>query len=175
MFSLNVPVPGQVDRLASELHPKLTRFERIRERHTLLAKRFDTALDDDADSLPRLRERLRPILRERRSGGSGIDLRVTGLDYFETPPRGPGPVVYLTVESPDLHALHRRLCESFGTVEGMEGEGYVPHVTLARGGRIADAADLVDRTEIEPVAWTANEVQIWDSRYREPAARIPLR
>ena len=173
MFSLNVPVPGQVARLASELHPELTRFERIRERHTLLAKRFDTGLDDDADSLPRLRERLRPLLRSHAAGS--LDLRVTGLDYFETPPRGPGPVVYLVVESADLDALHRRLCESFGTVEGMEGEEYDPHVTLARGGRIADATDLIERTSIEPIAWTTEELRIRDSRYREDAARIPLR
>jgi 2'-5' RNA ligase len=172
VFSLNVPVPGQVARLASELHPELTRFERIRERHSLLAKRFDTALDDDADSLPRLRERLRPLLRSHDAGS--LDLRVTGLDYFETPPRGPGPVVYLVVESADLDALHRRLCESFGTVEGMEGEEYDPHVTLARGGRIADATDLIERTSIEPVAWTTEELRIRDSRYREDAARIRL-
>ncbi|MGQ4556523.1 2'-5' RNA ligase family protein [Halobellus sp. GM3] len=172
MFSLNVPVPGQVARLASELHPELTRFERIRERHTLLAKRFDTALDDHADSLPRLRERLRPLLR--RHAPASLELRVTGLDYFETPPRGPGPVVYLAVESADLRALHRRLCDSFGTVEGLEGDGYVPHVTLARGGRVADAADLVARREIEPIEWTAGELRVWDSRYREDATRIPL-
>jgi 2'-5' RNA ligase len=172
VFSLNVPVPGQVARLASELHPELTRFERIRERHSLLAKRFDTALDDDADSLPRLRERLRPLLRSH--GAKSLDLRVTVLDYFETPPRGPGPVVYLVVESDDVYALHRRLCESFGTVEGLEGDEYDPHVTLARGGRISDAVDLIERTEIEPVAWTTEEVRIRDSRYREDAARIPL-
>ncbi|RLM56742.1 2'-5' RNA ligase family protein [Halobellus sp. Atlit-31R] len=171
MFSLNVPVPGEVGRLAAELHPELTRFERLRDRHTLVAKRFDTALDPDAGSLPRLRERLRPLLR----GCGGIELRVTGLDYFETPARGPGPVVYLAVESPSLHGLHGELCESFGAVAGMEGDAYVPHVTLARGGRNDDADDLVARTEINPIAWTAGELRIWDSRYREAAARIPLR
>ncbi|WP_049985559.1 2'-5' RNA ligase family protein [Halobellus rufus] len=179
MFSLNVPVPGQLKRVASELHPELTRFERIRERHTLVAKRFDTTLDDDADSLPRLRERLRPLLREYDTGGqrdpAGIDLRVTGLDYFETPARGTGPVVFLAVESDGLRALHRRLCESFGTVSGIEGGDYVPHVTLARGGRVADAEDLVERTSVDPIEWTATELHVWDSRYREAAARLPLR
>ncbi|MFB6250506.1 MAG: 2'-5' RNA ligase family protein [Halobellus sp.] len=171
MFSLNVPVPGRVDRLAADLHPELTRFERIRERHTLLAKRFDTALDDEADSLPRLRERLRPLLR----GVDEIDLRISGLDCFEIPTRGSGPVVYLDVESADLHTLHRRLCEVFGTVPELEGDEYVPHVTLARGGRIDDATDLIARREIDPIEWTAGELQIWDSRYREAAARLPLR
>lgn len=174
MFSLNVPVPGQLRRLAGDLHPELVRFDRIRERHTLLAKRFDTGLDDDADSLPRLRERLRPLLRHSGLTDGGIDLSATGLDYFETPPRGPGPVVYLAVESPDLHALHRRLCDEFGTVAGMEGEEYVPHVTLARGGSVADADDLVGRHAIDPVRWTAGELRIRDSRYREDAARLPL-
>lgn len=172
MFSLNVPVPGQVRRLAGDLHPELARFDRIRERHTLLAKRFDSGLDDDADSLPRLRERLRPLLR--RHGADGIDLRVTRLDYFETPTRGPGPVVYLAVESADLNALHRRLCDAFGIVAGMEGDEYVPHVTLARGGQVADAVDLVDRRSIDPVGWTAGELRIRDSRYREDAARLRL-
>ena len=181
VFSLNVPVPGKVRRVAGDLHPELVGFDRVRERHTLLAKRFDTALDDDADSLPRLRERLRPILRAHAggdrepAGGGGLRLRVTGLDYFERPTRGPGPVVYLAVESPDLRALHDRLCDAFGTVTGMEGAAYVPHVTLARGGRVADTADLVDRLSIEPVAWTAGELRVHDSRYREDAARLPLR
>jgi len=173
VFSLNVPVPGRVRRVAGDLHPELARFDRLRERHSLLLKRFDTALDDDADSLPRLRERLRPLLS--RQGGGGLDLRVTGLDYFETPPHGPGPVVYLTVESADLRALHHRLCGAFGAVTGMEGTEYVPHVTLARGGRIVDAADLADRRAIDPVEWTAGELRIGtartprDCRWGEPA------
>ncbi|MFB6092111.1 MAG: 2'-5' RNA ligase family protein [Haloquadratum sp.] len=172
MFSLNVPVPGRVERTTAELQPELVRFERLRERHSLVAKRFDTALDDDADSLPRLRERLRRLLR--RHAPDDLDLRVTGLDYFEDPLRGPGPVVYLAVDSPDLVALHRRLCESFGTVEGLEGDGYVPHVTLARGGDVDDAAALAERTHPDPVDWTARELHVWDSRYREVAARLPL-
>lgn len=172
MFSLNVPVPVAVRRLADDLHPELARFDRIRERHTLVAKRFDTRLDDDADSLPRLRERLRPLFRgfDRRA----LDLRVTGLDCFETPIRGPGPVVYLAVDSPDLRALHRRLCAAFGTVEGMEGEAYVPHVTLARGGAVADATDLVERRSVDPIAWSAEELHVHDARYQEDAARLRL-
>lgn len=178
MFSLNVPVPGVVRRVADKLHPDLVGFDRVRDRHTLLAKRFDTGLDGDADSLPRLRERLRPILRDHGRAGDGtaggLDLRVTGLDYFERPTRGPGPVIYLAVESPDLHALHRRLCAAFGAVAGMEDDEYVPHVTLARSGRVADAAALIDRRSIEPIRWTAGELRIHDSRYREDAAQLPL-
>ncbi|ADQ65794.1 hypothetical protein C499_11341 [Halogeometricum borinquense DSM 11551] len=170
MFSLNVPVPGQVERLAGDLHPALTPFDAVRDRHTLVVKRFDTNLDPDADSLPRLRERLRETLRSV----APFEARIDGIDYFERPTRGDGPVVYLRVESSGLHELHRRLCTEFGTVEGMEGDEYTPHVTLARGGRIDDAAALAER-EIEAVRWTVGEVRVWDSRYREDAARIPLR
>lgn len=170
MFSLNVPVPGQVERLAADLHPALTAFDSIRERHSLVVKRFDTSLDPDADSLPRLRERLRETLR----GVAPFEARVDGIDYFERPTRGEGPVVYLRVESSGLYDLHGRLCESFGTVPEMEGDDYTPHVTLARGGRIDDAAALADR-EIDEIRWTVGEVGVWDSRYREDAARIPLR
>lgn len=169
MFSLNVPVPGRVERVASDLHPVLTPFNSVRERHGLVLKRFDTGLDPDASSLPRLRERLRETLH----GVDPFEARVDGIDYFGRPTRGEGPVVYLRVESPGLHRLHDRLCASFGRVEGMEGDDYTPHITLARGGRIADAASLAER-EIEPVEWTVGEVRIWDSRHREDVARLPL-
>jgi 2'-5' RNA ligase len=56
----------------------------------------------------------------------------------------------------------------------MEGDDYVPHVTLARGGSVADAADLASRRSIDAVGWTAGELRIRDSRYREDAARLPL-
>ena len=169
MFSLNVPVPGRVERLASDLHPALTSFDSIRERHSLVVKRFDTTLDADADSLPRLRERLRGTLR----GVDPFEIRTDGIDAFEVPTKGPGPVVYLAIESPGLFDLHDRLCAEFGTVPKMEGEEYTPHVTLARGGRIDDARALVER-DIEAVRWTVDEVRVWDGRYREDAARIPL-
>lgn len=169
MFSLNVPVPGRVDRLASELHPALTPFDSIRERHSLVVKRFDTTLDSDADSLPRLRERLRGTLR----GVDPFEVRTDGIDAFEVPTRGEGPVVYLAIESSGLFDLHDRLCEEFGTVPEMEGDDYTPHVTLARGGRIEDARTLAAR-DVEDVRWTVEAVGVWDARYREDAARIPL-
>ncbi|SFR32600.1 2'-5' RNA ligase family protein [Halogeometricum limi] len=170
MFSLNVPVHGRVRRLAADLHPELTPFDRVRERHSLVVKRFDTSLDPDADSLPHLRERLRETLR----GVEPFEIRVDGIDFFERPTRGPGPVVYLTVKSPGLYDLHDRLCESFGTVAGLEGSEYTPHVTLARGGSVADAETLRERA-VDEVRWTVDEVGVWDSRYRENAARIPIR
>jgi 2'-5' RNA ligase len=169
VFSLNVSVPGAVRRVALDLHPRLTPFDSVRDRHTLLAKRFDTTLDADAESLPRLRERLRDVLRPV----APFEARTDGIDYFERPTRGEGPVVYLGVESEGLHDLHRRLCAEFGTVEGMEGPDFTPHVTLARGGRVEDA-EALSRRSVDTTRWTVREVRIWDARYRETAARISL-
>jgi hypothetical protein len=178
VFSLNVPVPGEVARLASDLHPRLVGFETVRERHTLVCKRFETergTAGDDAltaagdDALPRLRERLRPVL----AGTPAFEARVVGVDAFEQPARGSGPVVYLRVESPGLRRLHRRLTDAFGVVDGLEGDDYVPHITLARGSA-GMALDDLREWPVEPVAWTVSTLVIWDSRYREPVARYGL-
>lgn len=163
VYSLNVPLPGAVERLAADLRPRLTPFDRVRERHTLLGKRFQE------ENLHRLRERLRPAL----AGTPTFEVGVDGIDFFENPPSGPGPVVYLTVESPGLMQLHERLYETFSGVEGLEGAGFVPHVTLARGGSI-ETAEALREMEIEPVVWTASELHLWDPRYRESVAQIGL-
>ncbi|MFC6772455.1 2'-5' RNA ligase family protein, partial [Halorubrum pallidum] len=52
MFSLNVPLPPAVSRIARDLHPKFSGFDRVRDRHTLVCKRFgvdDVRADTDAD------------------------------------------------------------------------------------------------------------------------------
>ena len=177
MFSLNVPVPPAIDRIASDLHPTLASFDRIRERHTLVCKRF--AVDDVAPpggpdpsrdrAVAVLRERLRPLLR----GTDPFPVRVAGVDAFREPTRGPGPVVYLAVESRTLERLHRRLCGVFDPVEGIEGDGYVPHVTLARGGDDA-ALRRALAADIEPVAWEVTELELYDPEFREPAATLRL-
>lgn len=164
MYSLNVPVPGGVQRLAAELHPRLTAFDTVRERHTLVVKRLGD------DSLARLRERLRPLLRDEPA----FEARVTGVDFFERPTKGTGPVVYLAVESPGLVALHDRLCEAFDPIDGLEGDDYVPHVTLARGGSIADAEALAD-LDVDSVSWTVSALDLWSAEFREPAATLRLR
>jgi 2'-5' RNA ligase len=167
VFSLNVPVPGEVARVAASLHPSLVAagVERFRDRYSLVVKRFE-----GADDLPRLRERLRPVLR----GQPAFEARVTAVDAFVDPPRGPGPVVYLVVESPGLGALHDRLVDRFGAVEGLEGDDYTPHVTLGRGGSF-DAATLADLSDaVDPVTWTVSELGVYDSRYRETVARLSL-
>jgi 2'-5' RNA ligase len=163
VFSLNAPVPGTVARLAAELRPELTPFERVRDRHTLLVKRFEER------SLDRVRKRLRGVLRPTPA----FQARVTGVNFFADPPSGSAPVVYLVVDSPGLRDVHERLVEAFGGVEGLEGPDYVPHVTLARGGELADARRLRDR-EVQPVTWTVSRLQFWNARYREVVGSVGL-
>ena len=167
MVSLNVPVDGRVKRLAADLRPRLAAFDRVRERHSLVCKRFESA-DDAATLATELRTEL------AATSAPAFEAAVTGVDYFETPLRGPGPVVYLVVESPGLVQLHHRLVERFGAVEGMEGDDYVPHVTLARGGSVDDADRLVDAVDVDAVTWTVSRLHLWDQRYRERVATIGL-
>ncbi len=186
MFSLNVPLPPAVDRLAVDLHPKLRGFDRVRERHTLVAKRF--GVDDvpgarsgrrpDSDghgagskdvALARLREELHPLL----AGTDPFDAAITRIDAFDRPARGPDPVVYLAVESDALARIHRRLCAAFDPVDGIEGDAYVPHVTLARGGSSEAVASLVD-VPIDPIEWRVHELELYDSEFREVAGRMAL-
>jgi 2'-5' RNA ligase len=166
VYSLNVPVPGAVERLAADLHPKLAGFDRLRDRHSIVCKRFEA----DEHDLHYLRERLRRAL----SPTPAFEARVTGIDAFETPTHGPGPVVYLAVESPGLRDLHSRLVEVFGAVhDDLEGPAYVPHVTLARDGPTG-AVDRLLATDVDPVTWTVSELHLWSRRRRETAWTVPL-
>jgi 2'-5' RNA ligase len=161
--SVNVPVPGRVERLADDLRPALSAFDRVRDRHTLLCKRLPEA------EPTRLTKRVRVALERTPA----FEARVTGVDFFAEPARGPGPVVYLAVESPGLRETHERLCATFPPVEGVEGAAYTPHVTLARGGSVADAERLRER-EVDPVTWTVSALELYDADHREPTARVPL-
>ncbi|MEF8773282.1 MAG: 2'-5' RNA ligase family protein, partial [Halobacteriales archaeon] len=150
MYSLNVPVPGRVARLAADLAPELSAFDRVRDRHTLVLKRLG---DPDPDEHARIQQRARRAL-----AGTGLfEARIARVGRFERPPAGPAPVVYLAVEEAGLRAAHQRLVEEFTAVEGMEGDAYVPHVTLARGGATEAAARLSGR-EVGPVTWTVEEL-----------------
>lgn len=205
MFSLNVPVPPAVDRLVEELRPELGRFERIRERRTLVCKRLGADLLSDPHrppekdaALSQLRSELRPLVR----GTGPFRVEITGIDAFEEPTAGPGPVVYFVVESESLVRLHWRLVRAFGGIEEIEGEEYVPHVTLARGMKQAtnefgtesnefnnvrdefgrqggsDVERELDRLrsavgEIS-VVWEVDELELWDPEFRESAGRIRL-
>lgn len=165
MYSLNVPVPGVVKRLAADLHPKLTGFDRVRDRHTLVCKRLEGEVDPH-----RVREQLRPVLAD----ASTFEARIDRIDYFGRPPHGSAPVVYLAVESPGLRALHDRLVDVFGAVEGLEGgDDYAPHVTLARGGSLETARELATEP-IDPVTWTVSRLDLRSREYREAVASLPL-
>lgn len=166
MYSLNVPIPGEVERLAESLRPALLGFETIRERHTLLCKRLG---DAPPGGVPRLREQVRTAL----AGAPAFEARISGIDYFAHPPLGPGPVVYLAVESPGLRRVHQRLMADFSAVAEFEGDDYVPHVTLARGGDVATARQLAEQ-EVEPVTWTVNRLVLWDATYEESVAEFSL-
>lgn len=163
MFSINVPVPGTVARLAGQLRPRLTPFERVRDRHTLVVKRFEE------ENLSAIRKRIRRAIRP----APAFEARTAGLGYFADPPTGTGPVVYLRIESPGLVDLHDRLVEEFGAIDGLEGDDYVPHVTLARGGDVADARTLA-ALEVDDVVWTVSRLVLWDPTYREAVGSIRL-
>jgi len=159
VYSLNAPVPSAVARLASGLAAGLHDAD-VRTRHTLVVKRLGNG--DRATVAGRVREAL--------AGAPACEARVTGLDAFDDPTAGRAPVVYLAVESPGLVRVHERLCEAFDRVAGLEGEAYVPHVTVARGG---DARRLLDR-EVEPVTWTVDRLELWDPAYRETVESVAL-
>lgn len=194
MFSLNVPLPPAVDRLAGDLHPKLTGFDRVRDRHTLVCKRFgvedvrseeseggdggeEDGRGENRDSPPRQEavDRLRERLRRPLAGTDPFEVAVTGVDVFDAPRSGSRPVVYLAVESDELIRLHRRLCAAFGAIDGIEGDEYVPHITLARGGNPEPGvvADLVT-AEFDPIRWRVHALDVWDPEYREAAATVEL-
>lgn len=159
VYSLNAPVPPAVARLASGLASQL-RTADARTRHTLMVKRLGDGRF--AETAQRAREAL--------AGAPACEARVTGVGCFETPPDGRGPVVYLAVESPGLLVIHTRLCEAFDPVEGVEGDEYVPHITIARRG---DAPRLAGR-EVEPVTWTVDRLEFWDADHREVVESVSL-
>lgn len=164
--SLNVPVPGRLKRLAADLEPDLYEFDRVRERHTLILKRFGEHTPAEYASLE---EQVRRVL----SGAPAFEARATGIDTFEQPVWGPGPVVYLAIESPGLVGLHDRLCVEFSVVGDIEDGNYTPHVTLARGGSPERVRRLRER-EIDPVAWTVSELVFWDGTHEEVISRVSL-
>jgi 2'-5' RNA ligase len=166
VYSLNVPIPGQVARVAADLRPRLTGFDRIRDRHTLVLKRLG---DLDHATFSSMEKAVRQVL----DGAPAVEAAVTGIDAFQEPVTGPAPVVYLAVDSPGLFDLHRRLLEVVDPVAGLEGPDYVPHVTLARGGDSV-ALERVLQPSIEPVSWTVTTLEFWDAGRNERAGRLSL-
>jgi len=160
-YSLNVPVPAEVARLAAGLATECRTAE-VRERHTLVLKRLG-----EAEDYRRLIGQVRDLL-----GGTGAILaRVEGVDTFEAPPSGRAPVAYLTVHSPGLVAVHERCCDivdPFGEV--LEGAEYEPHVTIARGG---DAGRLRGR-DAGPIDWEIDRIDVWDAYHENVVESISL-
>ncbi|MDZ7849896.1 MAG: 2'-5' RNA ligase family protein [Halodesulfurarchaeum sp.] len=168
MYSLNVPVPVEVRELARQLRPALSGFDRIRpaRTRTLVLKRLPAT--DRREYLEAARR-----ARAALAGTAPFEVRVTGTAAFQNPPRGPAPVGYLAVEGQGLWTIHDRLVDVFGAVEALEGPDYVPHVTLARGGP-PSAADRLLAREIEPVTFSVETLEFYDSAYDERIEAIPL-
>lgn len=167
MYSLNVPVPGRVAKLAGEIARELPEaYQRARGEHTLGVKRL---VPEREESYSRLEAKAREAL----AGQPPFECRITGIDYFADAPTGSSPVVHFAVESPELERLHGRLVEVFDPVEEIEGEGYTPHVTIARGGS-HDRAKRVAAREIEPFVWTVDELLFWDGKRNQPVSTVSL-
>lgn len=166
MYSLNVPVPGRVARIASDLARDLPEARaRTRGEHTLGVKRLGT------DEVPY--NRLEAKVRDMLAGQPAFELQVTDVDYFSDPPTGSAPVVHLVVESQGLIALHERLAQEFEPRAGIEGDEYNPHVTVARGGRF-ETAKRVTEQDIDPIRWTVSELVFWDATHSQPVSSISL-
>ena len=168
MYSLNAPLPPAVWDLTASLRPSLSGFDRVRETRTqtLVLKRLPAT---DRREFIDVERRARDALR----GAPAVEARISGIEVFRDPPNGPGPVLYLAVESPGLDRLHSMLVEEFGAIETLEGDGYVPHVTLARGGSEAVIESLRDR-DIEGLTFTIDALEFYDGRYRERIDTISL-
>lgn len=166
MLSVNVPIAGEVKRVISELHPELVGFDQIRERHTLVCKRFEGEADGDIDQLA---SELRMTLR----GTEPFDVEIDGIGMFTEPVSGSSPVVYLGIDSAELNQVHLSLTDAFGSVLDLEGASYVPHITLARGGSREAAVALLDR-EVGSISWTVNEIWLWDGKFGERIRPISL-
>jgi 2'-5' RNA ligase len=167
VYSINVPLPSAVTSLAADLASELPLAQRRgRGEHTLVAKRLG---DGDHTAYARLEAQGREALR----GQPAFEARISGIEQFEAAVTGPSPVVYLAVESPGLVEVHTALCEVIEPVAHLEGEAYVPHVTIARGGEREAARQLTER-DIEPRTYTVDELVVWDAHRDVATTRFSL-
>lgn len=165
MYSLNVPVPAAIGRLATDLASELPGARpRARGEQTLVVKRFPTDVP-----YHRLEARVRDVL----AGQPAFEVAVTEIEQFETAVMGPSPVVYLAVEGPELTRLHATLAEAFDPVPDLEGDDYVPHVTIARGGSPESAAALTERS-IESRTFDVTNLVFRDAERGEDVSRLSL-
>jgi len=172
VYSLNVPVPSEVARLAGDLARQLP-DARARERgdHTLVCKRLGTDDGDAPDAVGY--HRLEARARDAVSGTAPFGARVTGVDLFAPAVTGPSPVVYLAVESPGLERLHDRLCRAFDVRPDLEGDDYTPHVTVARGGSLDRARELAEG-DVDPIQWTVTDLEFRDAERGQAVSTVSL-
>ena len=166
MYSLNVPIAGEVRELTEQLRSQLLGLDTIRETKTLVLKRLDVT---DEHAFSRAQKEVRDALR----GTEPFRCRVTGIDHFERPTSGTKPVIFLTVEGHELERIHQRLVATFGAVPGIEGEDYRPHITLGRGGDRQTIERLLE-TDIDPIAVPVNRLIYWDAHRDLPCGELPL-
>ncbi len=167
MYSLNVPVPGEIAKRAGEIARELPEaHHRPRGAHTLGVKRLVSDTDESYS-------RLETKTREELSGQPAFEVRLTSIEYFPNAPTGSSPVVYFAIESPELERLHRQLTTVFEPLDEIEGDGYSPHVTIARGGSLERAKRVTSR-DIEPVTWTVDRLIFWDSERCQPVSTVSL-
>lgn len=143
----------------------LADFESVRTTPTLVLKRFDGSLSAHA---------IESEIRLALADSSPFAVRLEGIGTFEDPVSGAGPVIYLAVESPGLEGLHTQLVDRFDALEGLEGDDYVPHVTLARGGGMDGEYYELEDAAIDPLEWTVSELWFWDARLQERTGRLAL-
>ncbi|MFB6267711.1 MAG: 2'-5' RNA ligase family protein [Halodesulfurarchaeum sp.] len=169
MYSLNVPLPESVRDLADDLRPSLSGFESVRESRdrTLLLKRLPAT--DRRELLD-----VEAVARDALADADPVEARIDGLDAFWDPPFGRGPVVYLAVESPGLQDLHRRLVDALGAEPDVEGDDYIPHVTLARGGDPSAVRGLLGR-EVASPCFTVDTLSVYDTDAHERLGSLSLR
>lgn len=166
-YSLNASVPVSVARLAAGLASDC-RTADVRTKHSMVVKRLpdESGPDGRRPNVRAFASRAREVLSDL----GPFVVRVTGVESFDRPTSGTGPVVYLAVESPGMVAAHERLCQVFDPLPGLEGEDYVPHVTIARRG---DADRLVG-TDIDPIEWTVERLVVWDAHRRLEVESVSL-
>lgn len=167
MYSLNVPVPGGLSELAWEWRSSFGEFDVLRDELTLVVKRLEatTAGEFAAD------ER---AVREAIRGIDPFEVSIEGLDVFEDPPAGPAPVLYIAIESEGIERLHHRLVDQFGAMGPIEGKGYVPHITLARGTDPSALEEVLDQREVPTHEWMAERLVFWDARRELPVSDVSL-
>ncbi len=162
VWSLNVSIPQNIVRAIGEVTSELGQGGEVNEELTLVIKRFEKRdLDGHLESeIKILLENVEPFVVE-----------IGNLKMFDVADRGTSPVLYLEVKSRGIKLLHETLVSSFGCVEGVEGENYIPHITIARGDGVrgVDFSDFSCSTR-----WTAEILEFWDRNKRKKKNKVIL-